>query len=108
MAKLNNPLLDFLFIRHREELVVFAEQKNNSQNAEDLVQEAYLRLLQHGDIQSIDNHRAYLYKVTANIGVDQYRLIHPFESLDQDEVDINSLVCPIKVDPTVQTNIQPV
>lgn len=101
MSNHNNRLLDFLFIRHREELVAFAEQKTNPQHAEDLVQETFLRLLQHADIKGIDNHRAYLYKVTANLSVDQFRRMPPVDCLDESGIEFDTLVCPLPQPDTV-------
>lgn len=101
MPQRKNRLLDFLFISHRAELVAFAEQKASAQQAEDLVQDAFLRLLQHGDIENIDNHRAYLYKVTANVGVNQFRRQPPVDFLDDSGVDPDSLICPLPQPDTV-------
>ena len=38
-----------------------------------MVQEAYLRFLQHNNPDSIQNPRAYLYKLTANAAIDYQR-----------------------------------
>ena len=73
MSILKHSLLDILFRRHSMELVAFANQRGGDLESEDLVQEAYLRLMQHPDLESINNHRAYLYKVTANLGSDHNR-----------------------------------
>jgi len=88
-----NDLLDSLFRRHKEELVVFAHQKGNYQTAEDLVQDTFLRLLQHRDIHSIENHRAYLFKVTSNLSADQFHGKPIVEHLDEEEADLNSIAC---------------
>ena len=73
MTILKHSLLDTLFRRHSMELIAFANQRVGEPESEDLVQEAYLRLLQHPDLGSIHNPRAYLYKVTANLGSDHQR-----------------------------------
>jgi len=65
--------LEFLFRLHHRELLAFAGQRFGSETAEDLVQETYLRLLQRADLDTINNPRAYLYKVTANLGADRSR-----------------------------------
>ncbi|CAD6873390.1 RNA polymerase sigma factor [Methylomonas fluvii] len=67
-----NPLLDKLFRRHNKELLYFAAQRAGGA-AEDLVQEAYMRLLQHPDPASIDNPRAFLFRTTTNLTVDHHR-----------------------------------
>ena len=66
-------LLDKLFRRHSVELVTFANSRVGQLEAEDIVQEAYLRLLQHPDCATIHNPRAYLYKIIANLGFDYHR-----------------------------------
>lgn len=87
-----NTLLDKLFRRHREELLAFAERKGNYGNAEDLVQDAFLRLLQHDDLQAVNNHRAYLFKVTSNLSADQFR--RPALELIGDNTEYDDPVCP--------------
>ncbi len=67
-----NGLLDKLFRRHNKELLFFATQRAGNA-AEDLVQEAYLRLLQHPDPQSIENVRAFLFRTTSNLSIDLHR-----------------------------------
>jgi RNA polymerase sigma-70 factor (ECF subfamily) len=88
-------LLDLLFRRHGTELLAFAGQKSDRESAEDLVQEAYLRLLQHPDLDTIDNHRAYLYRITSNLGADLFRRRQiRGETLPEEDADLDALVCP--------------
>lgn len=65
-------VLEELFRRHKNELISFATERAGDA-AEDLVQESFLRLIEHPEPQSIKNPRAYLYKVTANSVVDYHR-----------------------------------
>ena len=65
-------VLEELFRRHKNELIIFATERAGDA-AEDLVQESFLRLIQHPEPQSIKNPKAYLYKVTANSVVDYHR-----------------------------------
>lgn len=65
-------LLDKLFRRHSKELLSFATQRAGG-HAEDLVQEAFVRLLQHPDLASIDNLRAFLFRTTSNLSIDLHR-----------------------------------
>lgn len=64
--------MDILFRRHSKELLFFASQRAGSA-AEDLVQEAYLRLMRHPNPESIGNIRAFLYRTTSNLTVDYHR-----------------------------------
>lgn len=84
-------LLDKLFRRHNKELLFFATQRAGNA-AEDLVQEAYLRLLQHPDPQSIENVRAFLFRTTSNLSIDLHRrqmleVRYQPESAAENEVD---------------------
>ncbi|OAI30289.1 RNA polymerase sigma factor [Methylomonas koyamae] len=88
-----NSLLDKLFRRHREELLAFAERKGNYGNAEDLVQDAFLRLLQHDDLQAVSNHRAYLFKITSNLSADQFRR-PALDLIDDVNAEYGDPVCP--------------
>lgn len=58
-----------LFQSYQRELLGFAGQRLDD-SAEDIVQDAYLRLLEHEEPDSILNPRAYLYRLTANAAVD--------------------------------------
>lgn len=71
MARTQN-WLERLFRLHRQELLGFAGQRLDDA-AEDLVQDAYLSLLEHEAPDAILNPRAYLYRVTANAAVDLRR-----------------------------------
>lgn len=73
MPKSKPSLFDRLFHRHSQELRVFAGLRGGNEAAEDLVQEAYLRLMQHPEPESIDNARAFLYRTIANLSIDQHR-----------------------------------
>jgi RNA polymerase sigma-70 factor (ECF subfamily) len=77
------------------ELVTFAHSRVGQLEAEDLVQEAYLHLLQHPDCATIHNPRAYLYKIIANLGFDYHRsaLIRS-QYIEFDDIEPDSLVSP--------------
>lgn len=88
MPDSNRSSFDFLFRRHRQELLAFAGQRSNQEVAEDLVQEAYLRFLQQAGSTVIDNPRAYLYRITHNLAADYLRhsYIRSRYDGDQDEL----------------------
>ncbi|PKD41001.1 RNA polymerase subunit sigma-24 [Methylomonas sp. Kb3] len=89
-----NTLLDKLFRRHGKELLAFAERQSNVTIAEDITQEAFLRLMQHPNLPAIENHRAYLFKTAANLSKNAYdheqvRLRYTPDEL----VELEQLVC---------------
>lgn len=65
--------LETLFRRHAGEVRSFVQRRVGSQDAEDVMQDAYVRLLQHSDPISIENPRAYLYQISANLATDHDR-----------------------------------
>jgi RNA polymerase sigma factor (sigma-70 family) len=89
----NKHLLDLLFRRHGKELLAFAERHTAGNGAEDLVQEAYIRLLRHPDPASIVNPRAYLYKVISNLGNDlfSYNQVRARHHCDE-TIDLDTLI----------------
>lgn len=68
-----NQFFDFLFRAHQGELFSFVSRRSGKEHAEDLVQDTYLRMLQHADPQSIENPRAFLYQTSSNLSIDHYR-----------------------------------
>ncbi|AEG01277.1 RNA polymerase sigma factor [Methylomonas methanica] len=83
-------LFDHLFRNHRNELVHFAGQRA-VEMAEDVVQESFLRLMQHPDPQTIENHRAYLYKLTGNTLIDYQRKLAVRQRYHSETPDLDSL-----------------
>ncbi|HXW72084.1 MAG TPA: sigma-70 family RNA polymerase sigma factor [Methylocella sp.] len=62
-----------LYLAHAGELHGFARRRVGRQEAEDLVQEAYLHLLQQGKAANLEQPRAYLFRIAANLAVDLAR-----------------------------------
>lgn len=59
---------------HGRELKRFLTQRLNcADTAADLTQEAFLRLLRRGATATIENPRAYLYRIAANLAQDHFR-----------------------------------
>lgn len=83
-------LYEQLFRNHNKELLHFAGQRA-TEAAEDVVQESFLRLMQHPEPEAIDNHRAYLYKLTSNALIDYHRKLAVRERFHQHIDDLDSL-----------------
>jgi RNA polymerase sigma factor (sigma-70 family) len=61
--------------QHRDELSRFIVRKLGSEQlSSDILQDAYLRLAQHQTLAAIDNPRAFVFRVVANLVIDHQRL----------------------------------
>ena len=65
-----NAALKGLYQAHATELTGFARRRVGRQEAEDVVQDAYLHLLQRGTAATLQQPRAYLFRTAANLAVD--------------------------------------
>lgn len=61
-----------LFAHHAAELRAFLRNRRGVKDAEDLVQESFLRLIQTAAVDSPQNPRAWLYRTSANLASDAY------------------------------------
>ena len=74
MPELTLDELTDLMQKHRRELLQFlAHRVNCLETAADLFQESYLRLMNARGKTSIDNPRAFLFRVAANLATDHLR-----------------------------------
>ena len=96
-AVIDHAKLDLLFRDYREDIMGYLLQKVRCPDtAQDLSQEAYLRLLKQQEIAHSENLAGYLFRTAERLAIDflraDRRLSHFSEALD------DSLVCP-KVQP---------
>lgn len=68
-----DSIVEHLYQTHAHVLHGFARRRVGRQEAEDVVQDAYLHLLQQGMIATLDHPRAYLFRIAANLAVDSIR-----------------------------------
>jgi RNA polymerase sigma-70 factor (ECF subfamily) len=61
-----------LFAHHAAELRAFLRNRRGVKDAEDLVQESFVRLMQTGASEAPQNSRAWLYRTCANLASDAY------------------------------------
>jgi RNA polymerase sigma-70 factor (ECF subfamily) len=72
-----------LFLAHRGALVTYARGiLGDHGRAEDVVQEAYLRLANAADSRAIDEPQGYLYRIVRNLAVDSRRRAQPVEAIE--------------------------
>lgn len=90
-----NAALAGLYQTHASELHGFARRRVGRQEAEDIVQDAYLHLLQRGTAATLEQPRAYLFRIAANLAVDfarkaKIRLRYTGESFEVEETALSS------------------
>ncbi len=68
-----NTALAGLYESYARELHGFARRRVGRQEAEDIVQDTYLHMLQRGTAAALEHPRPYLYRITANLAVDFVR-----------------------------------
>jgi len=88
--------LHALYADHRRELTAFARQRVGESEAADVVQDTYLRMMQYAGQVSLENPRAYLYRIAANVATDRGIAQKACDArLEQDiELDTLSAVAP--------------
>lgn len=74
MTNDNNTLLERLFANHATGLVRFLSRKVRSrEDAEDIAQNAFIRIQRLAESGELENPKAYLYQTAANLAIDQLR-----------------------------------
>lgn len=87
--------LETFFRRHAGEVQSFVQRRVGIQEAEDVMQDAYVRLLGHPDPGAIRNPRAYLYRVTANLCANRFHREQARQrTFDAEDIDPDKLVSP--------------
>lgn len=70
MANCSANKIHVLYETCSKELESFARQRVGRETARDVVHDAYLRLVAYANPDTLDNPRAYLYRVTGNVAND--------------------------------------
>lgn len=88
-----------LFLRHAAELKGFLRARRGATDAEDLVQESFVRLLQTSATRLPDDPRAWLYRTGANLAADAYDHRQVRERVHADCPDIEEAAADPGADP---------
>ncbi len=80
--------LEDLYGKHADELFRFALYKlSDREKAKDVVQDTFVKVWSHitGDGETLDNPRAFLFKIAKNLVIDSYRKVKPMsiDSLEE-------------------------
>lgn len=90
----SDKLITDLFRSHSRDLSKFARRRVGFQEAEDIVQDTYLRLLGEGNVSDLEHPRSYLFRVASNLIVDMRRKTrvrsdHHVDGVDFDHMNHN-------------------
>ena len=86
----HDAVLEALYQAHAHELRGFARRRVGRQEAEDIVQDAYLHLLQRGAVGALEHPRAYLFRIASNLAVDAVRKTRTRSRFAEDEIEFLS------------------
>ena len=84
---MSNDAVRILYENHASELDAFARQRVGATDSRDVVHDAYLRLMNYADEATLENPRAYLYRVTANAANDHASKIKARAELIEADVE---------------------
>lgn len=73
MPTTNRHLIQTLSETDHQKIRAFATQKVGQQDADDVMQDAYLQLLQRDKQDKVREPRAFLFRIIANLSVDAWR-----------------------------------
>lgn len=95
MPTQNRHLIQVLSEADHQAIRAYANQKVGHQDADDLMQEAYLQLLQRNNQDTVREPRAFLFRIIANLSIDAWRksnrkVVPEFED---DSVELENLAC---------------
>ncbi|ESS72119.1 RNA polymerase, sigma-24 subunit, ECF subfamily [Methyloglobulus morosus KoM1] len=91
MTKLDRNLLNTLFEAHSKEMLAFIRGRFPNEESADIVQEAFLRVLQYPNPETIREPRTFLFQTAANVAVDYYRRSKTRDRFSDYDADIESL-----------------
>ena len=87
----SDAVLAGLYRAHAHELHRFTRLRVGRQEAEDVVQDTYLHLLQRGAAATLEHPRAYLFRIAANLAVDLARKTKLESRYAGENVDVDHL-----------------
>lgn len=91
---MTNDSVRILYENHASELDAFARRRVGVDDSRDVVHDAYLRLINYTDQSTLENPRAYLYRVTTNAANDHAAKIKVQDEWTEPDVDPDTLHAP--------------
>ncbi|ARN80791.1 RNA polymerase sigma factor [Methylocystis bryophila] len=84
----------------------FARRRARSHDAEDFVQEAFLRAFEDGAIATAASPQTYLHRIVANLIIDEHRKARSRSRYRDDEADQHSVEDPGETEASVQSRLE--
>ena len=93
--KKNSHLIEELSVDDHKDIHAFATRRVGPQEADDIVQDAYLQLLHRDHKDLIREPRAFLFRVIANLSIDRWRKSarHSVAENEKHAFDLDTLAC---------------
>lgn len=85
--RLTNEEIEQLFRQHSSALTATARRKTRTEEADDIVQNAYLRLLEMDNAAHLTNTKFYLFRIVSNMAIDWLRKQRVYASIFTGEID---------------------
>lgn len=85
--RLTNDEIEKLFRKHNSALNATARRTARTEDADDIVQSAYLRLLEMDNAAHVTNAKFYLFRIVSNMAIDWLRKQRAHASVFADELD---------------------
>lgn len=95
MPTKNRPFIQALSNADHQQIRAYAAKKVGQQEAEDVVQDAYLQLLQRTHSDVVREPKAFLFRVIANLSIDAWRKSkrHLTLEFENDHFKLDTLPC---------------
>jgi RNA polymerase sigma factor (sigma-70 family) len=91
LVKAPEQELDGHYRAHARKLRGYAQRRVGSQEAEDLVHDVYVRLLQQGEVAALERPREYLYRIAENLAIDSARKVRTRSRFANEDIEFLTL-----------------
>jgi RNA polymerase sigma factor (sigma-70 family) len=92
MHKFSADIISDMMQQHHNELMRFVSQRVRcDEDAQDILQQTFIRYAEYSSKNCVDNPRAFIFRIAANMVVDHHRLIFNRQEYDTDEYTLHSI-----------------
>jgi RNA polymerase sigma-70 factor (ECF subfamily) len=92
MHKFSADIISDMMQQHHNELMRFVSQRVRcDEDAQDILQQTFIRYAEYSSKNCVDNPRAFIFRIAANMVVDHHRLIFNRQEYDTNEYTLHSI-----------------